>query len=102
MLLTLSSHPHWFHIAIQFFLVIVTWSMLFFCVFRAFYSTKQGLETLKTMHQIPCSKCQFFTGNYQLKCTVNPKIALTEEAINCTDYFCQDNSSTSYPSNHYN
>ena len=41
----------------------------------------------RKMHQIPCTKCRFFTGDYRLKCTVNPSIANTEEAINCPD--CQ-------------
>lgn len=38
------------------------------------------------MHQVPCSQCRFFTHNYSLKCTVNPCIANTEEAIDCSDY----------------
>ncbi len=38
------------------------------------------------MHQIPCSKCRFFTENYQLKCTIHPTNALTEAAIDCPDY----------------
>ena len=40
----------------------------------------------KKMHQIPCTKCLFFTGDYRLKCTVNPHIANTEAAIYCSDY----------------
>lgn len=40
----------------------------------------------KKMHQIPCTKCRFFTGDYHLKCTVNPSIANTEQAIDCSDY----------------
>ena len=40
----------------------------------------------KIMHQIPCSKCRFFTGDYRLKCPVNPHDASTEQAINCPDY----------------
>lgn len=40
----------------------------------------------KVMHQIPCTRCRFFTGDYRLKCTVNPQIANTEEAIDCKDY----------------
>ncbi|MCC0176122.1 hypothetical protein I4641_03895 [Waterburya agarophytonicola K14] len=41
----------------------------------------------KKMHQIPCTKCRFFTGDYRLKCTVNPHFANTEEAIGCSDYY---------------
>lgn len=40
----------------------------------------------KKMHQIPCTKCHFFTGDYRLKCTVNPHVANTEDAIHCSDY----------------
>lgn len=40
----------------------------------------------REMHQIPCTKCRFFTGDYRLKCTVRPNIANTEQAIGCFDY----------------
>ena len=40
----------------------------------------------KQMHQIPCTKCRFFTTDHRLKCTVKPHIANTEQAINCSDY----------------
>ncbi len=40
----------------------------------------------KQMHRIPCTKCCFFTNDYRLKCTIRPKIANTESAINCRDY----------------
>ena len=40
----------------------------------------------KQMHRIPCTKCRFFTNDYRLKCTVNPQIANTEEAIGCRDH----------------
>jgi hypothetical protein len=42
------------------------------------------------MHQIPCAKCQFFTNDHRLKCTVNPIIANTERAICCSDYSQQN------------
>lgn len=40
----------------------------------------------KKMHSIPCTKCRFFTGDYRLKCTANPSIANTEQAIECIDF----------------
>lgn len=43
------------------------------------------LAVAKRMHQIPCSNCRFFTNDYRLKCTVNPHIANTEQAIDCPD-----------------
>ena len=54
---------------------------------RDFYVTfKSGINYVKRLHQIPCSRCTFFTGDYRLKCTVHPYSALTETALNCTDY----------------
>lgn len=40
----------------------------------------------KQMHQIPCSNCQYFTNDYHLKCTIQPRIANTELAIDCSDF----------------
>lgn len=54
---------------------------------RNFYLTfQQGITYVKRLHQIPCSRCTFFTGDYRLKCTVHPYNALTETALNCIDY----------------
>ncbi|MEB3884716.1 hypothetical protein LKE08_14890 [Lyngbya sp. CCY1209] len=49
-------------------------------------AVKEGLDRLKKLHQIPCSRCAFFTGDYRLKCTIHPCKALSEEAIGCLDY----------------
>lgn len=38
------------------------------------------------MHRVPCSRCQYFTNDYRLKCAVRPYIANTEAAIGCPDY----------------
>ena len=56
---------------------LVGWSLISFLI--------DITKTAKKMHQIPCTKCRFFTGDYRLKCTVNPHIANTEEAIGCSD-----------------
>jgi hypothetical protein len=47
---------------------------------------RDGMIRLKRLHQVPCSHCAFFTGDYRLKCTVHPCKALSEEAIGCLDY----------------
>jgi hypothetical protein len=59
--------------------------MLFFgwSVVEAF---KQGSAQVRRMHQIPCHKCDFFTNDFRLKCTVHPSKACTEEAIDCIDF----------------
>jgi hypothetical protein len=46
----------------------------------------EGITHLKKLHAIPCSRSAYFTGDYRIKCTVHPRDALTEEAINCRDF----------------
>ena len=57
---------------------LVGWSLIRFVL--------DAIAQAQRMHQIPCTKCRFFTGDYHLKCTVNPSTANTEQAIECSDY----------------
>lgn len=59
-------------------LIMAGWSVVSFM--------RDGVSRAKTMHNIPCTTCQYFTENYHLKCPVHPSIALSEAAINCVDY----------------
>ncbi|MFP4133819.1 MAG: hypothetical protein ACLFQP_05425 [Halothece sp.] len=63
-----------------------TWGFIIFCLWNGWRVTKRGTNYLKTLHQVPCSRCAFFTNDHRLKCTVNPYEAGTEEAINCRDF----------------
>ncbi|MEA5604923.1 hypothetical protein [Nostoc sp. UHCC 0252] len=47
---------------------------------------KDNTVSIKYLQQHPCKNCHFFHKNSYLKCAVNPDIALTKEAINCSDY----------------
>jgi hypothetical protein len=47
---------------------------------------KRGWKNVQKLHQIPCSRCQYFTGSYHVKCLVHPKLASTELAIDCDDF----------------
>ncbi|WP_235620712.1 hypothetical protein [Halothece sp. PCC 7418] len=49
-------------------------------------ATYSAIQRGETMHKIPCTNCQFFTNDHRLKCTIQPLIANTEQAINCQDY----------------
>lgn len=60
--------------------------VLLLCLWRCLTVFKQGTNYIRQLHSIPCSQCAYFTGDYRLKCTVNPIVALTEEAIGCPDY----------------
>ena len=48
--------------------------------------TQHRLTSAKALAQVPCKKCQYFKNNPYLKCAIHPTTALTEEAINCSDY----------------
>ena len=60
------------------FLGVLIWTLWGFC--------QDILAVAKTMHQIPCARCRYFTNDHRLKCPVHPQIANTEGAINCRDY----------------
>lgn len=38
----------------------------------------------------PCSSCRFFSQNAYLKCAVHPSIALTKQALNCSNFWALD------------
>lgn len=65
---------------------VTAWSMVILLLWTVCTSARDGINKVKSLHQIPCVNCQFFTGDYHLKCTVNQTYALTEEAINCPDF----------------
>lgn len=54
--------------------------------FSVVHAFKQGAEQVRKLHRIPCYKCDFFTNDYRLKCTVNPSLACSEEALGCIDF----------------
>ncbi|MBD2101584.1 hypothetical protein [Leptolyngbya sp. FACHB-261] len=62
------------------------WGLILMLFWNAGTGIRAGIETLKRLHQIPCVGCEFFTGDYHLKCTVRPSTALSEEAIDCPDF----------------
>jgi len=37
--------------------------------------------------QVPCRRCQFFANNPYLNCALHPSAVLTEQALNCSDYY---------------
>lgn len=65
---------------------VTAWLLTGLVVWSLWSSLRDGLSRAKQMHQIPCANCQFFSGDYHLKCGVRPYSALTEAAIGCPDY----------------
>ena len=65
-------------------------------IWRTYKAAKQGINYVRRLHKIPCSNCVYFTGDYRLKCTVNPFTALSEEAIDCRDFELCTNSNNNF------
>jgi hypothetical protein len=61
-------------------------STIAWIVWDAIASIARGIERIQALHQIPCSNCAYFTGNYRLKCPLHPYTALTQSAIRCRDF----------------
>jgi hypothetical protein len=70
--------------------LVFAWLIVAIALLNGWRFLRDGVNRTQTMHQIPCANCRFFTGDYRLKCTVNPAIALSEEAIHCGDYESAD------------
>ncbi len=66
---------------------VLIWSFILIAVWQFYSTIRAGVRQVRQLHQIPCANCQFFTGEYNLKCPVNPMNALSEAAIGCRDYF---------------
>ncbi|PSO50298.1 MAG: hypothetical protein BRC40_03310 [Cyanobacteria bacterium QH_8_48_120] len=66
--------------------LIAAWTLIASLCWSFFSASRDAVAQAKKMHEVPCTDCQFFTNDSHLKCTVQPLIANTEEAINCRDY----------------
>jgi hypothetical protein len=76
----------WFEPVFQSLKFCAAFSLLSLGVWTLISAMIDVVSRAKQMHQIPCTKCRFFTQDYRLKCTVKPHIANTEQAIHCSDY----------------
>ena len=69
------------------FICFAIWSIVAcLMIWRSYQTTKKAVNYVQRLHKIPCSNCLYFTGDYRLKCTVHPIMALSEEAIDCRDF----------------
>lgn len=57
----------------------------FFC-WSLWNTVREGVRYLRRLHQVPCARCRYFTGEQVLKCTVHPCKAFSESAIDCLDF----------------
>lgn len=76
---------------------ICAWGITIAGILGIFSAIRDAIARSRQMHAIPCTNCRFFTNNHRLKCTLQPFIANTEEAIKCQDF--QEKNNYSYLSN---
>ncbi|PLS69257.1 MAG: hypothetical protein CV045_03260 [Cyanobacteria bacterium M5B4] len=72
---------------------LIFWSLVTLILLNYWQVFRSGWQSVRELHRIPCSRCVYFTGNYRLKCTVNPGMALSIDAIGCRDF---ENKSNNY------
>lgn len=60
------------------FMALLSWSLI--------GVLRDAISRSQQMHSIPCTRCQYFTNEHRLKCTAQPTLANTEQAIGCRDY----------------
>lgn len=65
---------------------IIAWGISLSSCWTIYQNGRAGFMHIKRLHQIRCYNCKYFTDSCYLKCTVNPQIAGSEDAIDCRDY----------------
>ncbi|PSN19265.1 hypothetical protein C7271_08210 [filamentous cyanobacterium CCP5] len=65
---------------------ITAWGLVLLSIWQVVSAVRDGFARAKQMHQIPCASCAYFTNSHFLKCPLHPQAALTETAIDCSDY----------------
>jgi len=50
-------------------LLFCAWTLIILLAWNLWSLMRDSVTTNKRLHQIPCTNCQYFTGDYRLKCT---------------------------------
>jgi hypothetical protein len=64
----------------------IAWGLVLGGIWQLWIGWRDGISHVRRLHQIPCSRCAYFSGDYTLKCAVHPQRACSEAAIGCADY----------------
>jgi hypothetical protein len=65
---------------------IMIWSVLMSFLLSLMIALEDAVKRLRRIHQIPCNRCQYYTGSHYLKCPIHPILAFSEDAIDCQDF----------------
>jgi hypothetical protein len=69
---------------------MMVWVIVLFVFSDIWPFRRHKALTIKHCPKVPCRNCRFFTNNPYLKCAVHPSTALTDQALNCSDYSPED------------
>lgn len=64
----------------------LVWGGVALATYNLFTGLRSGIDNVRRLHQIPCANCQYATSSYHLKCSVQPTVAFSEQAITCQDF----------------
>lgn len=73
-----ATQPFWFPVLI--------WAVLLSFCLAILLAVDEGVQRLRQLHQVPCDRCRYHSGNPYLRCPVNPLDAFSQAAIHCPDY----------------
>lgn len=65
---------------------VAIWAAVVCIISDSWKLNRKDMTRSKSIAQLPCKKCRFFTNNPYLKCAVNPHVAMTKAATECQDY----------------
>ncbi|MEA5470851.1 hypothetical protein [Spirulina sp. 06S082] len=65
---------------------VLAWGLTIAAFLGVFSAVREAIVKSQKMHAIPCTNCRFFTNDHRLKCTIQPFIANTEQAIQCPEF----------------
>jgi hypothetical protein len=64
---------------------LVVVSAIGVAIYADIFKRSDRALALKQSQEIMCRRCEFFSDNHYLKCTLHPTTVLTAQAINCRD-----------------
>ncbi|MEL6471351.1 MAG: hypothetical protein AAFQ74_16625 [Cyanobacteria bacterium J06623_4] len=76
----------WLRPFLPFICIAVAWGTLILTVWHLFTGLRQGVSNVRQLHKIPCATCRYANCSHHLKCSVQPLIAFSEQAIGCQDF----------------
>lgn len=76
----------WIRPAIPAVCFIFVWSTILMTIWSFVKNIRKGIANVQRLHRIPCADCSYATNSHYLKCSVQPFVAFSEDAIDCQDF----------------